>query len=199
MSGTVISTYSTAGLTLSSAIQNPVTITQSGEINASSSSAIDGVNIASPWTIENSGTLKDTDGVAISLTGGGTVTNNKSGYIYGSENGVGIGGYGSVANFGTIRGDYGVVIGPGHIVNGSASDTSAYIGGDISGVLGFSSVYVENYGTIAATKGPAGVNLRGLNGTIVNGSATDRTAIIESKGLRQINRVTFFDFRGLIV
>jgi hypothetical protein len=199
MSGTVISTYTTTGLTLSTSSQNPVTITTSGEINSASTNAINGVNLAAPWTIENLGTLDSTwhtlflgttiaTGVGISLAGSGTIVNGSSADhaadITGSGNGIVIAS-GSVDNFGTIRGDadYGLLIlGASHVINGSDSDRNAYIGGNRGGFWGFSTGYLANYGTIIATGDQTAVNLGdGLNDTLVNGSEADRTALINGE------------------
>ncbi len=198
MSGTVISTYTTAGLVLTNASQNPVTITTSGEINSSATNAISGSNLAAPWTIENYGTLESTRqtltlggtiavGVGISLAGSGTIINGSAADpaadITGSANGIVIAS-GSVENYGTIHGgaDYGLrILGASHVINGSNVDTTAYIGGDRGGVWGFASGYLLNFGTILATVQSA-INFGdGLNNTIINGSATDTTALIESQ------------------
>jgi hypothetical protein len=183
MSGTVISTYTTVGLTLTASSQNPVTITQTGVIDTSLSNAIDGVSLASPWTIENLGTLESTRtrangqttygyGTGIQLTLG-TIVNGSSGYIYGSEFGV----FGGDTNFsmqndGTIAGGrYGGEFSGGNIVNGSETDTTALIRGE-SGLSG--SANVTNFSTIEG-----GIEFGGpVADTLINGSETDRTALI---------------------
>jgi hypothetical protein len=73
-------------------------------------------------------------------------------------NGILIDGAGSVLNFGTIDATAahrtGVDLGSGTITNGSASDSTAVIAGDLVG-LGLSSGTVVNWGTIQAARGSA--------------------------------------------
>ena len=200
MSGTVISTYTTAGLVLSNTSQNPITVAQTGEIDAAATNAISGISLASPWTIENFGTLESTwqtvtlgttvgIGIGISLAGSGIIINGSASDhtadITASAYGIVLEASGTIENFGTIRGSslvqggrYSVGIkGDAHIVNGSASDTTAYIGGGAA-IEGGS--YLANYGTINATIGYAVSRLGGA--TVVNGSAIDRTALIAGEG-----------------
>ncbi len=111
MTGTTISSYTTANLVLTQASQDPVTITAAGTINTAAPNAIYG-SFGTVWSIANYGTVHG-EYRGIYLASGGTVTNGSgnvtSASISGALYGVLIrGAAGSVTNDGTISGRYGV-------------------------------------------------------------------------------------------
>ena len=138
-------------------------------------------------------TATSTLGVAVYLAAGGSVTNggvlNTNAAITSGNTGVEISHIpGTVVNYGVIKGAgpfaHGVVLKAGGIViNGSTSDTAAYIGSNnhtavYTGEAGPS--YVTNYGTIKGT-GPTGISsgvaVRG-GGSVTNGAMNSTRATI---------------------
>jgi hypothetical protein len=108
-------------------------------------------------------------------------TTDVSAVISGVMFGLILGSATTVTNFGTIRGETAIELeyrAP-DLVNGSAADTAALISGAVIGIqvdeFAYSSARASNFGTI--TSGDIGVNLVG-SATVVNGSATDVTALI---------------------
>jgi len=134
-------------------------------------------------TVVNSGALISAYGTGINVVGG-TVTN--FGQI-GAPLGIYSAGVATVVNTGTISsangssGNLGVELGDGGIVtNGGASDTSALIFDNL-GVL-VSAATLENFGTINSYNNLyyGGDAVLASDGSqITNGSAKDRTALIE--------------------
>ena len=92
--------------------------------------------------------------------------------------------FASISNFGRIDssaryGGAGVEMFGGQIVNGSAADTSASIGGE-RGVLGFGSPStLTNFGTIGGSGNGVALN---AGGAITNGSGSDSAALIAGGG-----------------
>jgi hypothetical protein len=184
MTGTTISSYTTANLVLTQASQNPVTITATGTIHTAAPNGIDGA-FGSAWTIDNYGAIIGNGRSGVYLASGGNVTNGASNatsaLITGGTYGVVIlGAAGTVANDGTIiASKYSVLLeSGGSVVNGSSGDTTALITSNNVGVkiLGGPST-VANYGTIYG--GRVAAYLRS-GGSLVNGSSSDTAASIRS-------------------
>ena len=168
-----ISGTSTAGITLSSTIDNPVSVT--GAIDVTSGTALYGTGGGSySWTIGNSGLISGGgSGYGISLgttaaaVSNGFVTNEAGGTIAGGYTGLAIWGPGSVTNMagGTITGgsyNKGVYIkGAGSVVNAgliAAGNVAVYAdaGGSVTNLA---------TGTIA---GAGGVSFYNAVGTFTN-------------------------------
>jgi len=148
-------------------------------------------------SIDNLGTISSTGtaGAGVDIqTAGGAVTNGTnavtSARIFGHI-GIGLGGAGNVANFGTVLSltDFGVDLAAGGtVVNGSVTDTKALIEGYLDGVVVSGAAgTVTNLATIAATYPAPGTptnvySVAGVRlddgGSLTNGSLIDRTAQI---------------------
>ena len=169
--GLTISGTQAVGVHLTSASQNPVTVTSTGAITTTGSYAIYG-SATVEWTVSNRGYLSGRT-YGVTLAGGGRITNgstsNTSASILGGVFGIVTArAEGSIANYGTISGidlAYGGVI---------TNETHAMISHQI--VVGGTQGYVTNFGTIAAPIG-GGVVFDAL-GTLVNGSASATTASV---------------------
>jgi hypothetical protein len=167
-----------------------------GVVNGSTGALVEGYGgISVPsgsGSVTNLGTIlsvgvKAASGDAIGLKDGGVVTNGTSGdtsaLIEGDVNVIGIyGAAGTVANFGTIRGDgnpwSGVYLQKsGSVTNGSGGDSTALIFGAF-GVFLEAAGTVTNYGTIQGSVDQA-VYLK-AGGSLINGSSGDRAALISS-------------------
>jgi hypothetical protein len=183
--GETISTATTGPLVLTAA-DNPLVITSAGKLSATGVGN-DGISgpAGTPWAIENNGTVSSANDTAISLQGGGSVSNGISSgtvaTISGDVNGIAIyGGPGIVINDGQIAGvtSDGILL-AGSVtafVYASAAGTSNGVtnaaGASISGHT--NGVYVEatttgsvtNSGSISASAG-AGVDLGG-GGSVTN-------------------------------
>jgi len=186
MAGTIISTYTSYALTLSSGPkQNPVSISNTGTINAYNYSAAIYGNATAVWTIQNDGVLAST-GSGISLAGGATITNggaaDTKASIYGYDTGIYADKVATVANFALITGldTTGIVLEKGGtLTNGSASDLKAVIYGGQYGVEMYgNSDVVTNFATIRGGTNGTGIDISGSSEAIVNGSATDKTALV---------------------
>ena len=142
-------------------------------------------------TIANFGMISasGTSSTGIYFRQGGVVTNGDATHTAASVIGVQFGinmahNEGTVRNFGTIAGSgpqgRGVNLNAGGtVVNGSNSDTAAYIlaaGPQTAVYIGGSAGTVTNFGTIKSA-GRTGVVLN-PGGTVTNGSATDTKALI---------------------
>ena len=151
-------------------------------------------------SVTNYGTITDLgQGGGVRLDGGGLVVNGSasatSATISAAVDGVSFGSYmagtATLRNFGGISGQIGAYFGAtGEVVNGSASDTTAHISGQSSGIYSpqIGAQTVINYGTVSGSS-KWGVHL-GLNGPLTNGSLTDTSALITGmsgvKGATQI-------------
>ena len=82
MTDTISTNVSTGVVLTDPAYGNPVTITSGVTVSGTV-----GVSAASPWTVQNYGTIAGTAGNGVSLTAG-AVTNAANGSISGSTNGV---------------------------------------------------------------------------------------------------------------
>jgi hypothetical protein len=192
MAGTTISSYTTIGVSLTVASQNPVTVSSSGTIAVSGTdaSAIYGI-FGLPGTIANDGVLRAVNGYGVRLLSGGAITNGSgtdtkasiTGGLYGVK--LGIHGAGTIHNFGTIASTstttgMGVLaVATAAVVNGSASDTTADISGYYSGVrIEGAGASVANFGKITATSTFGSAVYLRAGGNVTNGSATDTVASI---------------------
>jgi hypothetical protein len=150
-----------------------------------------GVNLGGSGKVVNYGVIEASNSQGVVLYAGGNVTNgtviDTHAYIGGVEQGVGLVVAGTVTNFGAIKGlgvaygDTGVELNNGGFVtNGANSDLGATISG-YTGVLLGGPGAVVNYGTIrgmGASGQEYGVSLT-KGGTVFNGGAEDRTALIQ--------------------
>lgn len=151
-----------------------------------------GVFVNGLSTITNFATISG--GRGVQLTGGGTVKNGSAASTVASITGGGLGGVvfsiggptGSVANFGTISGAYGVLLGGGgSVTNGSAAATGAAIFGTATFAVGTQDRpgTVTNFGTISGFA--TGVALEN-GGRVVNGSSISSSAVIATAGTATI-------------
>jgi hypothetical protein len=164
---------------------------------------IQGANVTGIF-MDNGGSLVNgsaTDPQALVAAGSG---------VAGSGVFVGLGSA-TIGNFGTIRGGTGIQFGgtgvadsTGTVSNGSAADTTALIAGSLAGIAATGAVTVSNSGTILATDTVAGTGIGvgagitsianagkiqggnigisfGGNGTVVNGSTANVTALITGR------------------
>jgi preprotein translocase subunit YajC len=182
MSKTITTTYTT-GVTLSSAGDNPTTITSTGYLEQGLQ-----VTYAGPWQVANYGTV---EGSGITLLGGGTVTNQAGGVIGGEVTGISAqDGALTVVNAGSIAGpsSEGIYLQAG----GSVLNQT---GGVIAGYDGISAntaaVTVTNTGNIIGV----GIDSAGAfitaGGTVINqggGTISGASAVIgEAVALTVIN------------
>ncbi|MGI8839603.1 MAG: hypothetical protein ACR2F8_02270 [Caulobacteraceae bacterium] len=184
-----ISTYYASGYDL--APNTNLYITSTGGVGGF------GVGVASSATVFNDGRVSagSVYAAGIYFENGGTLVNGSPAYTYALVQAHGDGVLmqhgGSVANFGTIRGAGGVY-GPGigvvlanggGLTNGSNRDTGAMVSGYTAVSMGGAGSVV-NYGTIdglGAAIFDCGVDLT-AGGSVINGSSTVRTAVIEGAG-----------------
>jgi collagen type I/II/III/V/XI/XXIV/XXVII alpha len=162
MSKTITSV--SAGITLTSSLDNPVSVTSTGAIISSTGSALYGQGGASnDWTIANSGLISSTGTGAAGIQLGSYTASNFTPVKAGT-----------VTNQGTIAGDaFGISItGPGVVTNQSGGDIGAttgagsyssavYIYGSAGNQTG---AQVVNSGTLT---GPSGI-FEFLGGTVTN-------------------------------
>ena len=201
MTGTTISASTTIGVVLTTFDQNPLTITSTGAIATSGTSAVYGSPLTA-WVIANAGHLAAAVDGAVSLLGGGAVVNgdaaNTTASMVGAAYGIFVAGSdASVGNFGTISGTgpFGVGIDLFHggtVTNGTEGDSAALVlsVGDgidigISANPGFRTGSLVNLGTVEST-GSAGAAVQIGAGSVLNGSTSDVTASILSS-LEAIN------------
>jgi hypothetical protein len=155
-----------------------------------------------PDTVTNYGSLVSAN-KAVSDTGTTLLTVNNYGKISGT-NGGGIvtDGTLSLSNFGSITGGSYAYEG-GKIVNGSTTDTTASItGGDAIFIGGTTATTVTNFGNVegADTSDGDGITSNGSAPiTIVNGTATDKTASISGgfDGIATIGRTVLTNFGSI--
>ncbi len=147
-------------------------------------------------SVDNLGTITATGGAknygaGVLLTNGGQVVNGSASdgaALVRGQYGVIIGAAaGTIDNYGTIEvagavgyhGQGAILASGGQVTNGSASDTTAVIAGKVIGVRVAGTATVDNFGTVLATyKRSIGAGCYGY-GASLNGSATDRKALIE--------------------
>lgn len=143
-----------------------------------------GVVLSLPSTATNFGTIVNSGGAGV-YSNAGTVVNGSeadtAALIHGAH--YGIHGAALAANFGTVQatGAYGAGISEplgGTAVNGSTADTAAFIGG-YHGVNLQNGAILQNFGTVAATRGDIGPGVQiATGGTVVNGAAGSTAALI---------------------
>jgi hypothetical protein len=192
MSGTVISTYTTTGVVVSLASQEPILVTSTGTIAAPRSpfSAYPvGIYVREniSGNVTNDGLISGYEGI---IFGDGGILDNQ-GTLIGNAVGISIrastGSVSTVTNSGTIAGSgatnvdgVGVVLSGGGIIeNGSSSDAGGLISGSQDGIL------VE--GEIAV--GYHGFDTISNNGTIIS-TGTNGDAILLQMGLYDVAAVT---------
>jgi hypothetical protein len=188
--GTTLSHYTTIGLALTAASQNPVLVTPMGTINSTFPGQVNGVYFARGvgGTLTNLGQIKAPSAGAF-LTSGGTVTNGSAGYqaasIAGGQYGILFGklNAGTIFNYGTVTSTAGIgaLLGAGgYVVNGSNADTTARITSYKQALSAIAApAVVKNFGTMGCTQTNVGygIYLRS-GGTIINGSNSDTGAYI---------------------
>ena len=190
MTGTIITTSITVGVSLTAASQNPVTVAPSGTINVAGSyaSAIYAA-LGVPSTLANDGVLQAANGYGVRFRAGGTITNGSASdtkaSISGGVNGVrfDIHGTGKLTNFGTIKstgsgsGVYG--LSTDTIVNGSTSDGVALIAGYQNGISmnGLAST-ITNFANDLGIRLIQHRHLFRQGGLVTNGDATHTAASI---------------------
>ena len=157
--------------------------------------SFNGIFAGNSITVSNFATIKATNSTGVFLAQGGSVTNGsavdtKAAIVGGTGPGISVGGgTAGISNFGTITGGIsfgnGTVSAKGTVVNGSTADTSALInatGTTGSGIfVNSSTVSVSNFGTVSGGANGIGFGSNGTvasAGTVVNGSATDKSALI---------------------
>jgi hypothetical protein len=145
------------------------------------------VAAAAPLTLANYGTVVGTGvtGIGVYLGAGGEVINAAGGVIRGYS--LAVEGYVTAAtlvNDGFVYSPHGAIfltVG-GRVTNGSASDTTATVEGQIAVAVGGAAGTVVNFATLnghlAGTQAGAGVILLG-GGVVVNGAGDDTAALIE--------------------
>jgi hypothetical protein len=164
MTGRILASTYAATVTLSSAADEPATITSSGLLQA----GLYGTGYTA-WQVTNLGTVQNSAGNGISLVGGGMVTNATAESISGTTNGVLIsGGVGTIANSGTINatdsnGSGVVLIGGGAVTN----QLGGVIDGGLYALDSSNLATLVNYGVIG---GIAEVGVGFANGSITNAS-----------------------------
>ena len=146
--GEIINTTTAGPIALTSATQNPLTITATGTITASAPGAdgVDGSNLLA-WTIVNDGVVTSASGAGIKLLNGGTIDNGLSqgtaAVISGSIAGVFVqGSAGTVVNAGRISGTDGIRLAAGGVVDNRASGTITATGTLGAGFTYGAGVYV---------------------------------------------------------
>ena len=197
MAGTIITTISPLGLSVSSAAPSAVSIAVTGGVEPATGPAI--YADASLWSLFNQGNVVGGTGAAGIYMVSGTASLANQGYIGGQTGiegsialqntgqitgraGPGISGSGSIVNRGTILG--GFLLQPG---DSAASGIALFNGTLINGLIGlvrgqyagaeFSGTgLIANLGTIEGVDG-TGVVLAA--GSVVNGSSADTGALID--------------------
>jgi hypothetical protein len=160
MSKTISISYN-SGITLTSAADNPTTITQSGYVNG-------GLYVSSPggWLVVNQGTITDGEH-GVSLGGAGTVTNVAGGLISGVASGV----YGGPSGAVTVV-NYGLITGSSALYLASGGAVTNKPGGTLSGSEGILSSHylsVVNAGQILGDKTVGqGIDLFSGGGAVTN-------------------------------
>ncbi len=141
---------------------------------------------SSVGTVINFGTVESTNGDAVYLQAGGTVTNyGTAGLIIGSTTGVRVGGAaGTVVNSGTIEATVASSVAVysavgGTVTNGPSGGTSALILGVTNGVAIRGTIgTVANYGTINATGTYGAAVYLADGGSVTNGASGATAALI---------------------
>ncbi|MFZ3235433.1 MAG: hypothetical protein WA184_08705, partial [Stellaceae bacterium] len=152
-----------------SATNVPATVTNFGEIIATSASFGNAIDLNFGGSVANSGTLKNTDlgDSGVYLHGNANVTNAKTGLISGAGTGISVrGGIGTITNSGTIESSaQGVYFtGGGSITN----QAGGLIAGSSFGVYNRGvALTVTNSGLIESTGTRDGIYLRG-GGSVTN-------------------------------
>ncbi len=121
--GLIISGTTITGITLT-AVNDPVSVTPTGYLNANAVNAIYGP-AGTTWYITNAGLIAGDDETAISLKSAGTITNLAIGRIFGGNYGIDVhGAVVSVANAGLIHGIfYGVRLTDGGVISNASTGT----------------------------------------------------------------------------
>jgi fibronectin-binding autotransporter adhesin len=195
MAGTTIASSITAGISLTSGGQNPVTIASSGTVKVLGvgASAIY-AGYATPGTIVNAGMLAAAAGYGVRLLAGGSVTNGGSsnssavmtGALYGIKTGArgaaSISNFGTIANTRTTAGMGVFALGAASVINGSDTNTGALISGYASGVrITGAGGSISNFGTMSATGLFGSAAYLRAGGSVTNGSAADSSALLSGQ------------------
>ncbi len=164
MSKTISGTYA-SGITLTSIADNPTTITALGRVNA-------GLYISNPaaWQVVNQGSIHSgSGGKGITLSSGGTVTNQTAGGIYGIAMGIygAAGGALTVVNAGKISASAGIYLRSGGVVTNQSTGTIS--GSDA--IISYANTTVVNAGRLlgGSTNG-LGIDFFNGGGSVTNQS-----------------------------
>jgi Ca2+-binding RTX toxin-like protein len=186
VAGTIYSGTYVNGIVLGNpATQNPAAITATGKVSRTGVALLGEAGTA--WTVSNSGTIEGigTASDGIYLRAGGRLTNNPSGLISGSVNGVAVGNAtGTVVNSGKIEGT-GTASGGIYLIDGGsiANRSGGLITGGIRGItVGHSAGNVANLGTITGTGTSGGGIWLIAGGSLSNGASGSTAALIDGRG-----------------
>jgi len=145
-----------------------------------------GIEAGAAASVANFGTVEGVNATAIYLTGGGTVTNgadtDAKALIEGGTYGLVDKQTGTLNNFGSVAGESGagaLLAQGGAITNGSLVDPAARISGYDGVIIGGVAAAVVNFGAIDGEgQVGQGVLLSAAGGAVINGAASDRSALI---------------------
>jgi hypothetical protein len=171
-SSTISGNHSSTVTLTTSAYNNPVTITSTGDLTGTTALRS---STATFWTIENAGTVAGSPFYGIYLHGGSSLTNDAGKHISGNNSAIvdsGYGAFSTVINAGSISssGSFGVAMDAGGTVTNMAGAT---INGGSSGVEigGSRTGTVTNFGTITGSTHAVYLHSSGTNLLVVGAGA----------------------------